>query len=262
MLLDSRGPASHDTVLLRQTPSQRIRIVTETDIDPVFARSLQAACQRWDIVLAPSRIEILWRHFSRVREANKQFNLTRIIDARRAAIEHYADSLTLLPWLARHNVLLSAGSQALDVGTGGGWPGLPLAVCLPDVQWTAIDSTGKKARFVAETAAVLEIRNLCALHARARELVGRAGPFDLMVCRAVAKLAKLVRETADLLAPGGRLVCYKTARMTDEERADGQRAATQTRLIPQSDTTISLGDELGDYSRVLVSYRREPVASA
>jgi len=223
-------------------------------MDPVFEERLVEACTSFDFVPSAEQIARMWQHFAMLRKANEKFNLTRITDPARAAVEHYADSLTLLPWLAERRVV---PRRALDLGTGAGFPAVPLAIVLPDVQWTAIDSTGKKARFVAHAAAALGLSNLCARHVRARELAGKVRPFDLVVCRAVAKLPGLIRETASLLGPGSFLVAYKTEAMAAEERIGGERAARTARLAPQPDfpTTIAVAGET--YRRRLVSYRND-----
>lgn len=225
----------------------------EEIVDPLFERSLIAACASFGVRVAPAQIGRMWRHFRLACEANAKFNLTRITDVRRAAVEHYADSLTLLPWLAERAV---DPARALDVGTGGGWPAVPLAIMLPQIQWTAIDSTGKKARFVAEAAAALALANLTILQVRANELAGRTAPFDLVVCRAVGKLPDLVAQTSRLIAHGGYLVCYKTAELSSEERQAGERAAARARLTPQPDRPILLRAEGETFRRLLVSYRK------
>ncbi len=240
--LDATSVGSHDSD------------VGEGTVDPLFERSLIASCASLGVRVAPAQIERMWRHFRLVRETNEKFNLTRITDVRRAAVEHYADSLTLLPWLAERAV---QPARALDVGTGGGWPAVPLAIMLPKVEWTAIDSTGKKARFVAEAAAALGLANLTILQVRANELAGRIAPFDLVVCRAVGKLSDLIAETSRLIAHGGYLVCYKTAELSFEERQAGQRAAARARLTPQPDRPILLRAEGETFRRLLVSYRRQ-----
>jgi len=239
--LDAAAVGSHDSN------------VGEEIVDPLFERSLIAACASFGVRVAPAQIERMWRHFRLVRETNTKFNLTRITDVRRAAVEHYADSLTLLPWLADRAV---EPARALDVGTGGGWPAVPLAIMLPQVQWTAIDSTGKKARFVAEAVAALGLANLTVLQVRANELASRTAPFDLVVCRAVGKLPDLVAETSRLIAHSGYLVCYKTAELSPEERQAGERAAARAQLTPQPDRPISLRTGGETFRRLLVSYRK------
>ncbi len=227
--------------------------MTIAAVDPEFRSALVAACASFGVSAGASWIERMWGHLCLVREANTRFNLTRVTDARRAAVEHYADSLTLVRWRTERGVVIR---HALDVGTGGGWPAVPLAIAWPDVRWTAIDSTGKKARFVAEAATTLGIGNLAVRQARARELAGKAGPFDMIACRAVGKLAELVAETHRLLAPGGLLVCCKTPQMSADERRDGDRAAAAVRLKPTPDFAVDLTLDDETWRRLIVMYQR------
>lgn len=222
-------------------------------VEPQFEQALVSACTSFGVQLSGAQIELMWQHFCLVRETNEKFNLTRITDVPRAAVEHYADSLTLLPWLVAREV---TPRRAIDVGTGGGWPAVPLAIALPEVKWTAVDSTGKKARFVAETAASLGLKNLAVRQARANELAGKVPPFDLVVCRAVGRVADLIAETARLLTPGGHLVCYKTAEIPAEERNEGDRAASRAKLTPEPEFPVAMKGGEAMYHRILVSYQR------
>lgn len=175
------------------------------------------------LTLVASQVTLLWTHFERVVAANRQFNLTRITTPAEAAVRHYADSLSLLtlPGIGRNRKL-----NLLDVGTGAGFPAVPLAIVCPAWRITAIDGVGKKVRFVAQTAEALGLKNIEARHARAadlaRELPGR---FDLVVLRAVTKLGPGLAEVSPLVRPGGRIVFYKTATMLAEEMEAGRRKA-------------------------------------
>jgi 16S rRNA (guanine527-N7)-methyltransferase len=120
------------------------------------------------------------------------------------------DSLSVVPHLGD-------ARRILDVGTGGGFPGIPLAVACPDRDFTLIDGTQKKIRFVAECIAALDIRNARALAARAESYAGDQG-FDRVVARAVSSLADLVRDAGKLLAPRGVLLAMKGRAPDDELR--------------------------------------------
>lgn len=219
-----------------------------------FETALIEACGSFGLLLRASQIERMWRHFAMVCEANESFNLTRITDERRAAVEHYADSLTLLAWIVDRRIPLE---RAMDVGTGAGLPAVPLAILLPDVRWAAIDSTGKKARFVADAAARLGLENLTARHARARELAAAVDPYDLVVCRAVSKVADAIEEVRKLVRPGGCLVCYKTAHLDPSERDEGEKAARRFGFTPQPDVAVTIRQGGETYPRLLVAYQRD-----
>ena len=120
---------------------------------------------------------------------------------------HLLDSLSISPDLA--------GSRIADVGTGAGFPGLPLAVLNPERQFTLIDSSGKKTRFVAHAARTLKLANVSAVHARAETLTPDA-PFDTVTARALAPLPKLLREVAPLCGPATRVLAMK-GRWPEEE---------------------------------------------
>ena len=208
-----------------------------------FEAALAAAMIPLGLPLAASQVTLLWTHFERVVEANRHFNLTRITTPAEAAVKHYADSLSLLtlPGIGRNRKL-----SLLDVGTGAGFPAVPLAIVCPAWRITAIDGAGKKVRFVAETAEALGLKNLEARHARAadlaRELPGR---FDLVVLRAVTKLAAGLAEVAPLARPGGRIVFYKTATMFVEELEAGRRKAESLglKMCTPVDIDVPAGDE-------------------
>ena len=108
--------------------------------------------------------------------------------------------------------------RLIDVGTGGGFPGVPLAVACPRREFTLIDGTQKKIRFVAESVAALDIRNVQAVAARAENFPGKKD-FDVVIARAVGSLADVLHNAGKLLAPHGRLLAMK-GRAPDDEIKD------------------------------------------
>lgn len=138
---------------------------------------------------------------------NAKFNLTAIRDRPGMLRKHVLDSLTLMPYLK--------GNRVADVGTGAGFPGLPLAVMEQSKRFTLIESTGKKARFVAETAAQLHLSNLAVVNERA-ERYRPSELFDTVTARALASLADFVAFAGHLCAPGGRLLAMKGKRPDEE----------------------------------------------
>ena len=129
-----------------------------------------------------------------------RFNLTAIRSPEAIFTHHLLDSLAVHPELA--------GVRIADVGTGAGFPGLPLALSNPARQFTLIDSTAKKLRFVSHAAALLGLANVSVLHARA-EALRPAAPFDTVVARACAPLPKLMSTVAPLCGPHTRVVAMK-----------------------------------------------------
>lgn len=130
---------------------------------------------------------------------NRRLNLTAIAEPLAVVRKHFLDSLTVQPWIK--------GPRVLDLGTGAGFPGLPLAIVNPTLEFVLIDGTAKKLEFVREAARALGLDNVAAVHARAENYSGARA--TTVVARAVAELAELCRWAAKLLAPGGRLLAMK-----------------------------------------------------
>lgn len=190
---------------------------------------LDAAANEMGIDLDESQLDLLWRYGHMLRERNEHVNLTSIVSPEGILTLHMLDSLSVA------NDLGDA-RRLIDVGTGGGFPGIPLAVACPKLNFMLIDGTQKKIRFVSEAIAALDIRNAQAVAARAENYPGERN-FDVVLARAVGSLADLVRETARLLAPHGRLLAMK-GRVPDEELREvprGWSAAVRRLVVPGLD---------------------------
>ncbi|MBC8024690.1 MAG: 16S rRNA (guanine(527)-N(7))-methyltransferase RsmG [Steroidobacteraceae bacterium] len=176
-----------------------------------WSERLDAGAKQLGVELDQSQCEVLWRYAHMLRERNEHVNLTSITSAEGILTLHMLDSLTVAPHLGD-------AKRIIDVGTGGGFPGVPLAVACPQRQFTLIDGTAKKIRFVEESVAALDIRNVQLAHARAESYTGEKN-FDVVVARAVGALADLVHNAAGLLAAGGRLFAMKARSPEEEVRA-------------------------------------------
>jgi 16S rRNA (guanine527-N7)-methyltransferase len=131
---------------------------------------------------------------------NRSYNLTAIGSREEMITHHLLDSLSISPDLA--------GVRIADVGTGAGFPGLPLAIANPARQFTLIDASGKKVRFVAHAARTLALANVTALQARAEALRPQQ-PFDTVTARALAALPELLAQLAPLCGPATRVLAMK-----------------------------------------------------
>jgi 16S rRNA (guanine527-N7)-methyltransferase len=143
---------------------------------------------------------------------NAAYNLTAVRDPAQMRIQHLADCLAVLPALRRHGD--GRAMRVLDVGSGGGLPGVVLAISEPSWDVTCVDAVGKKAAFVRQVAGELALPNLHAAHARVEAL--EALPFDVITSRAFASLAEFVRLTRPLRAPSGVWMAMKGKRPDDE----------------------------------------------
>ena len=167
------------------------------------ADSLRARARLLGVALEADMARRMLRLLEELREWNRAYNLTAIEEPEAMVSTHLLDSL------AAHNEL--AGARIADLGTGAGFPGLPLAIANPQREFTLIDATAKKVRFVAHAARTLGLANVTAVQARA-ETLDPAAPFDTIVARAVGSLAELGRLARTLSRPGTRLVAYKGRR--------------------------------------------------
>ncbi len=139
---------------------------------------------------------------------NKIYNLTALRDPQQAISHHLLDSLVILPHVG-------AGSL-LDVGSGGGLPGIPLAIARPELAVTMVDTVQKKATFLQQAAIELGLKNVAVHHARVEEM---SGQYAQISSRAFAELALFVSLTRHLLAPGGRWLAMKGVRPDAEINA-------------------------------------------
>jgi 16S rRNA (guanine527-N7)-methyltransferase len=194
-----------------------------TDDDGAAWRAkLAAGAATLGVPLDAQALDRLWRLALALRERNQQVNLTAIDDLRGIRALHVLDSLSVVPHLGD-------ARRVLDVGTGGGFPGLPLAIACPQVEFTLIDGTQKKIRFVADMIEALGLPNATALAQRA-ENFRPAEPFDAVVIRAVGPLGELARRCRHLVRRGGPILALKGRRPDDEVAA--LPAPWRAELIP------------------------------
>lgn len=140
-------------------------------------------------------------HFLRLLDRwNRAFNLTGTRDPEEMVPRHVLDSLSALPFLH--------GISVLDVGSGAGLPGLPLAMVEAQRQFTLLDSSGKKLRFIRHAIGELKVGNVATVHARAEDYAP-ADPFDTVICRAFGSVGDFARRCGRLVAGGGRLLAMK-----------------------------------------------------
>ncbi len=198
----------------------------------LFEETLRAALTQAGI---PYEEELPTRcraYFDAVVEANERLNLTRITDEAQAAQQHFADALKLTSAME-----LPPGCRVIDVGTGAGFPGVPVKLLRPDIRLTLLDAAGKKTDFVrsALEAMGVEAEVVCG---RAEELARgeMRESFDVALSRAVAPLRTLLELCAPLLRTGGTLAAWKgegyAQELSDAKHALGELGCAQKATIP------------------------------
>ena len=159
------------------------------------------------VELDSQQASTLLAHLDLVDEWSARMNLTAIRERPQQLTKHVLDSLSVAPWLR--------GSRVADVGSGAGFPGIPLAVARPELQFALIESTGKKCRFLEHAKDTLGLANVEVVQSRA-ETYKPTVRFDTVLARAVGPVADLVRNGGALVAGGGRILAMKGRYPADE----------------------------------------------
>ena len=160
-------------------------------------------------VAEPQQRQLL-SYMTLIQKWNKVYNLTALRQAQEILTHHLLDSLSavspLLGHIAKTKGDANAGIELLDVGSGGGLPGVVIAICCPNIRVTCVDTVSKKAAFVQQVAASLRLSNLRGVHARVESLTG---PYDVVCSRAFASLPDFVSWSAAALSDGGVWMAMK-----------------------------------------------------
>ena len=174
---------------------------------------LEEGAQVLGLVLSAAQIDQLMAYLDLLRKWNKVYNLTSVRDPQEMLTHHLLDSLSVLPPLLRQ--LGGQPARLLDVGSGGGLPGVVIAIAAPQVSVSCVDTVSKKASFIQQVAASLRLPNLRGIHARVENMTES---FDVVSSRAFATLVDFVALSEHRLAEGGVWMAMK-ARTVEQERA-------------------------------------------
>lgn len=187
---------------------------------------LEARLGEMGVKLPPRAAEQLGAYLALLLAMNEQMNLTAITEPAEAWSRHVLDALSLVP----HVASAPAGARLLDVGSGGGVPGVPIAIARPDLRVTLLDATEKKVGFLRAATEALGLENVDAVCGRAETLARGelAGAFDVVTARAVGKVSTLLSWTAPFAKPGGLLLLIKGER-AETELAEARRELAKHR---------------------------------
>lgn len=208
-------------------------------------------CLRMFVIASDSLEETILEQFLRYRQElldwNTRVNLTAITSPEEVLIKHFLDSLSLL------SVYDRPGAHLLDIGTGAGFPGLPLKIVRPRWKVLLFEATGKKVTFLQHMIETLQLQDVVAVHGRAEELAHKAeyrASFDVVTARAVASLPTLLEYAAPFCRVGGKIILLKKGDLA-EELIQGKRAAQQVGAVLEDDVAVRLPG-LDDGRRLLV----------
>ena len=189
--------------------------------------------------VSASTLAQLGDYLGRMLAMNEHMNLTGIKDPESAWERHVLDALTLLPLLAE----LPAGARVVDVGSGGGIPGVPLAIARPDLRVTLVEATQKKAAFLSAVSAAMGLANI-EVRAERAEQVGAGelrGTFDVVIARAVARLITLAPLTLPLARPAGGVILLIKGQKADEELAEAATIMKRQRIVHERTVATPTG---------------------
>lgn len=185
----------------------------------VLRTQLEQGVQALKLELAPAQIDLLMSFMDLLQKWNKVYNLTSVRDPQEMLTHHLLDSLAAVPALLRHvsSLPLQEGKRLplLDVGSGGGLPGVVFAICCPQIDVNCVDTVGKKAAFIQQVAAALRLPNLHGIHDRVENLKTR---YPVISCRAFASLVDFTTWSRKALADDGIWFAMK-GKHPDEEIA-------------------------------------------
>lgn len=183
---------------------------------------LQKQAQEIGIVLTDKQINKFQIYYDMLIETNKVMNLTAITELDEVITKHFVDSLLLAKVYPE---VMKQNCKVLDLGTGAGFPGIPLKIAFPSLQITLMDSLNKRVKFLQSVIDELELCDIEAVHGRAEEAARNAAyreQFDLCVSRAVANLATLSEYTLPFVKVSGMCIPYKSSEVEEEVKEAGK----------------------------------------
>lgn len=181
----------------------------------IFSEELEIKAKQIEIELTKEQIEKYYNYMNLLLEWNEKINLTAIIEPREIILKHFVDSLTIAKYIKENEKLI-------DVGTGAGFPGIPLSIVKENTDIVLLDSLNKRINFLEEVKENLKLENITTIHGRAEEFgknKNEREKYDIATSRAVASLNILLEYLLPLVKVGGRAICMKGSNIEEIENA-------------------------------------------
>ena len=265
-LFPKRKPLTKDDIKrLRESLPKKVEIDSEgtkvikqgeeesADVAPI----LESHAEEISVPLSAEEIHAFQIYASMLKEKNKVMNLTAVDDDKGIAMKHFIDSLTLCPYIREEEAKAKSGKTLtfVDVGTGAGFPGLPVKISCPELSVTLMDSLEKRLKFLNEVITALDLKDCATVHSRAED-AGRNKKFrekyDIVTARAVAKLSVLAEYCLPLVKVGGVFLAMK-GHSEDEETEASKAIALLGGTIEKTDTFKLPGT---DMERTIIVVRK------
>ena len=211
----------------------------------VYDSYLVNLCDMFHVKLSNGQVDQFNRYYELLVKKNEVMNLTAITDYHEVCLKHFADSISLSQYYD-----MSSVDSLIDVGTGAGFPGIPLKILFPHLNVTLLDSLNKRLLFLEDVIDELDLDNIKTVHSRAEE-AGRMKNlrehYDLCVSRAVANLSTLSEYCLPLVKVGGNFISYKAGEVEDEinsakhaiKKLGGKIKSVEEFSLPDSDISRS-----------------------
>ena len=177
-----------------------------------FKKRFLELANKININLTENQIEKFYKYMELLLEWNKKINLTAITDEDEIILKHFIDSLTVLKYINEND-------KIIDVGTGAGFPGIPIAIMMPNVKITLLDSLNKRINFLNEVIRELDLKNIETIHSRSedcgKDILFRE-KYDIALARAVANLSTLSEYLLPFIKIDGKMICMKGSEIEEE----------------------------------------------
>lgn len=217
-----------------------------------FVKQMIEECGQFGITLGDHQMEQFYQYYELLIHWNSMINLTAITELHEVVTKHFVDSISLIRIIPE---IKDTSFSLIDVGTGAGFPGIPLKIAFPNLKVTLLDSLNKRVNFLNETIAQLDLEDIYAVHGRAEDFgrndVSRE-TYDLCVSRAVANLSTLSEYCMPLVKVGGYFVPYKSGKL-EEELKNGKKAVKLLGGLIEDTVSFQLPNE---DERILVKIKK------